>query len=351
MGLYGKHLLCSQDWRKEELMTVLQLAGQMKKNPFDSNWENLLRNKSFLMLFYNPSLRTHVSFETAATQLGGHAQYRTQDMGWVKTSKQSGQSGENISDAAKVMSRYVDGIGIRMLLDAVPYYGAGHETLLEYAKATTVPIINMASDRFHPCQGLSDILAWAEWLGNGRCRANFDNLKGKKLLLTWAKSDLPRPACSTHEPMLLASRFGMNITLARPSGYDLDPEVYQWARQNCQENGSHFKIVDNPEDGYQDADVVYVRNWITLNAYQDGQFQKQTEIEKAMQHTEWTVTEKRMARTHNAIFANPMPLDRGNEATNAVADSQRSVIFDVAENRLHVQKAIMALTMSEKLII
>ena len=345
INLHGRHLLCSQHWSKAELMAVLHLAVRVKQNPFDSAWTNILKNKSFLMLFYNSSLRTQASFEAAATQLGGHAQYRTPNMGWIKTPQ---QAGETISDAAKVMSRYVDGMGIRLTLDAIPYYGAAHETLLEYAKAATIPVISMADDRFHPCQGLADIMGWTERLKAENVATNFDNLKGKKLLLTWGKSGLARPWSSVQSHLLLASRFGMNITLARPPGYDLDAEIYQWTRQNCQINGTHFEIIDNPDDGYSKADVVYVRNWVTANAYQEGQFQKQTEIEKAMQYTEWTVNEERMARTNNAIFANPMPLDRGNEATDAVADSERSVIFDVAENRLHVQKAIMALTMGEK---
>ncbi|MGB6977550.1 MAG: hypothetical protein WBE18_08900, partial [Gammaproteobacteria bacterium] len=339
MSLYRKHLLCSQDWSKEELMTVLQLAAQMKQKPYDLAWTSLLKNKSFLMLFYNPSLRTHISFETAITQLGGHAQYRTPNMGWIKTSK---QAGEAISDAAKVISRYVNGIGLRILLDAVPYYGAGHQMLLEYAKAVTVPLISMADDRFHPCQGLADIMSWAEGLSSEKSQPDFNNLKGKKLLLTWAKSSLTRPWSSVQSHLLLASRFGMNITLARPEGYDLDHEICQWTQQNCNENGTRFEMIDNPDDGYKEAHVVFARNWVTSNAYQDGQLQKQAEIDKALQHTQWTVTAERMARTHNALFANPMPLDRGNEATNEVADSPRSVIFDVAENRLHVQKAIMA---------
>lgn len=344
MSLYGKHLICTQDWTKDELMTVLHLATKMKQKPLDSRWSNSLANKSFLMLFYNSSLRTHVSFETAATQLGGHAQYRTNNMGWVKTAS---QSGEIIKDAANVLSRYVNGIGIRILLDSVPYYGAGNNTLLEYVKYSSVPIISMADDRFHPCQALADLLGWAERFGDGICYPNFNGLKGKKLLLTWAKSGLTRPWSSVQSHLLTASRFGMNITLARPDGYDLDSDVYDSVRQNCKDNDSEFSIINNPDDGYLAADVVYVRNWISPDAYQESQFQKQAEINKALKFTNWITTTERMKRTNNAIFANPMPLDRGNEVTDEVADNPRSVIYDVAENRLHVQKAIMVLTMSQ----
>jgi ornithine carbamoyltransferase len=345
--LYGKHLLSTQDWHKEELSTALRLAALMKQEPEHVFWRQILTQKSFLMLFYNPSLRTHLSFETAATQLGGHAQYRTGDMGWVKTTK---KSGESIKDIAQVMSRYVNGIGIRLLMGAVPYYGAGHQTLLEYAAASSVPIISMADDRFHPCQALADLMTWAEWQRETKSSLlDLDALKGKKLLLTWAKSGLTRPWSSVQSHLLLASSFGMNITLARPQGYDLDPEVYQAVRQNCQQQASGFEIIDDPDAGYDRADVVFVRNWISPNAYQNGELQFGAEIDKALAHTQWMTTAQKMKWTNNAIFANPMPVDRGNEVTDEVADGSRSVIYDTAENRLHVQKALMALTMSDAL--
>lgn len=347
MSLYGKHLICTQYWSKNDLLKVLNLAALMKQKPFDPAWTTLLTNKSFLMLFYNPSLRTHVSFETAATQLGGHAQYRAAEMGWIK--KTPKQSGESIKDAVKVMSRYVNGIGIRITLDAITGYGGGHQTLLEYMHHATVPIINMADDRFHPCQSLSDLMGWAEWLGDGIGNPNFENLKGKKVLITWAKSGLARPWSSVQSHILIASRFGMNVTLARPDGYDLDPEIYDWTQQNCKENNTKFEIINNPDDGYANADVVYVRNWISPNAYKDNQLQKEREIEKALTYTEWMTTQEKMARTNNAIFANPMPVDRGLEVVDEIVDGTRSAIYDVAENRLHVQKAIMALVMSKNL--
>ena len=342
MKLYGRNLISTQDWKKEELLLALNLAIKMKKDHYNIVWSNILKNKSFLMLFYNPSLRTHVSFETAATQLGGHAQYRAAHMGWEKTPK---QAGEIISDIAKVMSGYVDGIGIRITLDAIPYYGAGYETLQKYAQSAHVPIISMADDRFHPCQALADFMGWAEAYSTGVGNSNIDTLKGKKLLVTWAKSGLARPWSAVQSHLLLASRFGMHINLAYPKGYDLDSEVCALVRQNCRENGSNFEIIHNPNDGYEKAHVVYVRNWVSPEAYSDGQFQKQSEISKALKYDDWITTSERMSRTENAIFSNPMPVDRGNEVTDDVADGPRSVIFEVAKNRLHVQKSIMALVM------
>ena len=343
MDLYGKDLICTQDWAKEALMATLELAAQMKRDRFSPRWTRLLEHKTFLMFFYNPSVRTRLSFEAAATELGGHAQFMTPSAGRFKTQQ---QAGETIEDAAQVMARYVAGIGIRILEDKVPYYGAGDEMLLEYARWADVPVINMADDRFHPCQGLADVMGWAEWYGDGPGRPNFDNLKGKNFLLTWASGALARSWCSVQEALLIASRFGMNVTVARPDGYDLDGKVYEWSKENCAAHSMNFQVMDDPDAGYDGAHIVYSRNWVTPEAYGDGVFQKQAEIEKAMRIPGWTTTPERMARTENAIFTHPMPVDRGSEVTDEVASGPRSAIYDVAENRLHVQKAVMALTMA-----
>jgi ornithine carbamoyltransferase len=256
-------------------------------------------------------------------------------------------AGETIEDAARVMSRYAVGIGIRLLEDKVPYYGAGNELLREYATWADVPIINMADDKYHPCQGLADVMGWAEWLGGGPGRPNFESLRGKNFLLTWASGALARSWCSVQEAMVIASRFGMNVTVARPEGYDLDPQVYAWTQANCEANGAAFRTISDPDGGYQGAHVVYSRNWVTPQAYQDGKFQKAAEQQKSASYSGWTTNAARMARTANGIFTHPMPVDRGLEVTDEVASGPRSAIYDVAENRLHVQKAVMALTMSK----
>jgi N-acetylornithine carbamoyltransferase len=343
MDLYGKDLICTQDWTKEELMAALELAARMKRDRFSPRWTKILKHKTFLMFFFNPSVRTRLSFEAAATELGGHAQFMTPSAGRFKTQK---QAGEIIEDAAQVMARYVAGIGIRILEDKVPFYGAGDEMLLEYARWADVPIINMADDRFHPCQGLADVMGWAEWHGRGPGRPNYGNLKGKNFLLTWASGALARSWCSVQEALLIASRFGMNVTVARPDGYDLDPEVYEWTGQNCATHGTTFQTINDPEAGYDGAHIVYSRNWVSPEAYQDGEFLKQAEVEKATKIIGWRTTAERMARTEKAIFTHPMPVDRGSEVTDEVASGPRSAIYDIAENRLHVQKAIMALTMA-----
>jgi ornithine carbamoyltransferase len=342
MDLFGRDFIVSQEWSLQELRALLDLAAKMKRERFSPRWTSLLAHKTFFMFFYNPSVRTRQSFECAATELGGHAQFLEPRAMRLKTATTAGETTE---DAAKVMARYACGLGIRILEDKVPAYGVGNELLREYAYWADVPIINMADDKFHPCQGMADVMGWAEWLGEGPGRPDFESLKGKNFLLTWASGALARSWCSVQEALLVASRFGMNVTIARPDGYDLDPQVYEWTRANCSENDSEFRVVNDPESGYDGAHIVYSRNWVTADAYQDGAFQKQAEIEKAMGVPGWICNAERMARTDNAIYTHPMPVDRGSEVADEIASGPRSAIYDIAENRLHVQKAVMALTM------
>ena len=345
MDLYGRDFICTQDWSVKELMAALDLAAEMKRDRFSDRWSGILKNKTFIMFFYNPSVRTRLSFEAGATELGGHAQFMTPAAGRFKTDK---QAGETIEDAATVMARYAAGIGIRILEDKVPYYGAGDEMLLEYARWADVPIINMADDRFHPCQALADIMGWAEWFGKGPGQPDYQALRGKKMLLSWGSGALARSWCSVQAALLIASRMGMDVTMAHPEGYELDPEVLEWTKQNCADNSASFDVTHDPDSGYDGAHVVYSRNWVTTDAYQDGVLQKKAEIEKAMAFQGWTTTTERMARTDNGIYTHPMPVDRGSEVTDEVASGPRSAIYDIAENRLHVQKAVMALTMGDK---
>ena len=342
MDLFGRDLIVTQEWGLDELMSALELAAAMKRERFHPRFTSILAHRTFFMFFYNPSVRTRQSFECAATELGGHAQFLQPEGMRLKTAT---SAGETVEDAAKVMSRYAAGIGIRILEDKVPFYGAGNGLLREYARWARVPIINMADDRYHPCQGLADVMGWAEWFGEGPGRPDYTSLRGKNFLLTWASGALARSWCSVQEAMLIASRFGMNVTVARPEGYDLDPEVVAWTKANCKANGAAFRTTADPDQGYEGAHVVYSRNWVTPQAYQDGDFRKAVEQKKSASYSGWTTNAQRMARTDNGIFTHPMPVDRGLEVTDEVASGPRSAIYDVAENRLHVQKAVMALTM------
>jgi len=306
-SLYGRDLLCTQDWSIDELEKALDLSFEFKANRFDHALNNCLDRRTFFMFFYNPSVRTRQSFEAAATELGGHAQFLEPKSMRLKSAK---SAGETIEDAANVMSRYACGIGIRILETALEYYGQGHEMLQEYAKYASIPIVSMAHDRFHPCQGF------------------------------------------VQESILINSRLGMDVTLAHPEGYDLDPEVIKWCEENAAASGGNFEVVHDLEESYKGADFVYSRNWMTSGFYGIAQSKgadaaKKKEIELASKHDEWITTSDWMSKTNNAFFTHCGPVDRNAEVTDEVCDGPKSIVYDVAENRLHVQKAIMALTMSK----
>ena len=295
--------------------------------------------RAFLMFFFNPSLRTRASFEAAATELGGHAQFLEPKS--MRLRKTSGgvevQAGETIEDAAKVLDRYAAGMGIRILETSVENYGDGNALLREYARYMEKPIINMADDKYHPCQGLSDIMGMREHKGD---------LRGKTVLMTWAHGALARSYCSVHENMLISSRLGLNVRLAYPKGYDLPEEEISKVKANCEANGMKFEVTNDPDEAYtEEVEFVYSRNWFGPDFYEIG---KEKEIERASKMTNWITTEERMSRTNDGLFVHPMPVDRGKEVTDEVASGPRSIIVDIAENRLHTQKAIMAMTMAGK---
>jgi len=337
MDLFGRDLICTQEWAVEELEAVLELATKMKRDRYSPNWTKLLEHKTFLMFFYNPSVRTRQSFEAAATELGGHAQFLEPGGMRLRTAT---TAGETIEDAAQVMSRYAAGLGIRILEDKISAYGEGDDLLRESARWGTIPVISMAHDRFHPGQGLADLMGLREHMGD---------VRGKKTLLAWGRGALARSWCSPQEYLLITSRFGMNVTMAYPEGYDLDPEVIAQVKANCAANGATFEITHDAWAGYEGADVVYSRNWVTPQAYASGALDKPGEIEKAARYREWICDAAKMEATNDALFVHPMPVDRGSEVTDEIASGPRSIIYDIAENRLHVQKALMALTMSTRL--
>ena len=333
-----KDFICTQEWEKPFLDELLHLAIEMKKTNQSNQWENSLPHKNLLMLFFSPSVRTHLSFLAAMTQLGGHAQYMTPGMGRFKSDT---HPGEVIKDLATIMSGYMDAIGIRIMEKDVKHSGEGNALIRQYADYAKVPVINMADDKFHPCQGLADILTWAEWFSRFNGEVNVKQLQGKTLLLTWAKGTFARSWNSPQETLLLASRYGMNITLARPEGYDLDPRVYESIEQNLSPYPSRFNLIDSPLDGYTNADVVYSRHWLSTEAYQQAHLHGLQETDKALAHQDWITTQKKMARTNDAIFTHPMPVDRNNEAEDSVVDGPHSVIYSVAQNRLFIQKALL----------
>ena len=332
VDLEGRDLICTQDWSVEELDAALDLAVEMKANRYSDEHARILAHRTFMMMFYNSSLRTRQSFEAAASELGGHAQFLEPSKLRLRTKT---QRGEVLRDTANVMSRYACGIGIRILEDSVDAYGDGDAFLREFADIAEVPIVSMAHDRFHPCQGLADVMG---------IRARLGDPRGKTLLQVWGYSPMVRSWSSVQESLLINSRLGMNVRLAYPEGFDLDQEVVEWTRENCRQSGTNFEVTHDQEEAYEGVHVVYSRHWMHPRRYEGG---RELDQQLSAEHRDWRTTMERMERTDGACFIHPMPVDRENEVDDAVCDSDRSILYDVAENRLHVQKAIMALTMAE----
>lgn len=331
MDLYGKDLITTQDWGKEWLDEVLALAKDMKKHRYEEPYTEILKYKTFFMFFYNPSVRTRQSFEAAATELGGHAQFLEPKAMRLKSKD---KAGETIEDAASIMSRYGVGLGIRILEDAVEQYGDGEALLREYAKYASIPIVSMAHDKYHPCQGLADLMGLQEHMGD---------VKGKKITVMWGYSSMVRSWSSVQEDILLLPRYGMNLTVAYPEGFDLDPEVIETAKNNAEKAGAKFEMTHDRFEAVRGADVVYSRNWMSPKRYAVG---KEEDQKSALQYKDWKFTSELDNLTNKAYYIHPMPVDRGNEVDDEVASGPRSIIYDIGENRLHAQKAIMALTMA-----
>jgi ornithine carbamoyltransferase len=327
--LRGRDLLDCQDWSYEELETVFALAGDLKRKFKIGEPHELLKNKTFFMIFYATSTRTRNSFEAALTQLGGHAHYLE-----TKTMR-IGDPGapEEIKDTVKVLERYGNGIGVRAY---TPNYGEADLLIREYAKQADIPVVSMESDVHHPCQALADMMT---------IREKFPNWRGKKYVQAWAYSPNARrvPAVSQSNVSLM-SRYGMDVVYVRPKEFTLDPKIIEQSKKNAEESGGSFTETENLKEGLDGADVVYMRNHTTLDYGKIGATAEQAIIDK---YKGWICNQDLMDLTRKkSIFMHCLPADRGHEATDEVMDGSHSVIYDEAENRLHVQKAILALVMA-----
>jgi N-acetylornithine carbamoyltransferase len=279
--------------------------------------------KTLYMIFFDASTRTRNSFETGITQLGGHGIFLSPD-------KMQISHGENARDTADVLSRYGEGIAIRHCA-----FGEGNDYIREVAENASVPVISMQCDIYHPCQILADMLTIRERFGN--------NTKGLKLGVAWTSApNYVRPLSVPQSLILMMPRFGIDVTLACPPEFRLMPEIEEQARANAEAAGSRFEITDNFETAFTDANVVVPKSWGPLMTTQDTA-EGLALIEK---YPSWRCGAEHMALgADDLIYMHPLPADRGREVTDEVIDGPQSVVYDEAENRLHVQKALMALTM------
>ena len=296
-----KGLLSVSDLGPAEIESVIEQALAMKRGSTPS----LLAGKTLALLFEKPSLRTRVSFDVAMQQLGGHAIYLSPDE--VGLGKR-----EPVADVARVLSRYVDGIAARTFF---------HQTLVDLAKYSGVPVINALSDQEHPCQALSDFLTIYEKKGR---------LRGLTLAFVGDGNNV------ANSLLLAASLVGMNFRIASPVGYEIRKEILDRARSFAHDGGSEIQFVGEPHEAVMNADIVYTDVWTSM-----GQ-----EIEAKKRRLVFSIYqvdyEMLSLAKGDALFMHPLPAHHGEELAAGILDSRQSVVFDQAENRLHLQKAVLA---------
>lgn len=336
--LYGKDLISTQEWTREELEFAIETAKEIKRLKYLGYVPELFKNRTFFMLFYNTSTRTRASFEAAATLLGGHAQF-------IEFRTTRGAEGETIADIAHMYERLGHALGIRILEDAVDYvYGAGNAVIREYAKHARIPVINMADDMYHPTQAIADMMTIDEKL-HGK-------YEKKKYVIMWAYSDHIRSWGSVQDEMLIASKFGMDVVLAYPPGFDLDDKLVEAARQNAAESGGSLEISHDLKSALEGAHVVFPRSWASHACVMTGlnRFGKDKEIEIHKKYMDWKLTKELVDKMdRNAIVTHVLPVFRGQEADDEVMDGPHSVILDQAENLLYVRAAVLALLAGTRL--
>jgi N-acetylornithine carbamoyltransferase len=326
-----RHFLNTQDWTRPELDALLDRAAGFKRERIGRD----LAGKSIALLFFNASMRTRTSFELGAFELGGHAIVLAPGKdAWPiefgTGTVMDGEEEEHVAEVARVLSRYVDMIGVRAFPKFQDWSLDRKDRVLNaFAKYAEVPVINMETIT-HPCQELAHILALKEHLGD---------LEGRKYLLTWTYHPRPLNTAVANSALMIATRYGMDVTLLCPTQeYLLDTRYTDFARRNVAENGGSLTITHDVDDAYRGAEVVYAKSWGAIPYF--GRWADEKLIRDRFRH--FIVDERKMALTNRALFSHCLPLRRNVKATDAVMDSQACIAVDEAENRLHVQKAIMA---------
>jgi N-acetylornithine carbamoyltransferase len=325
-----RHFLTTADWCREDLERLLADAAELKRHRYGDQ----LANRSIALLFFNPSLRTRTSFELGIHQLGGKAIVLQpgKDAWGIEFEPgaiMDGEAEEHISEVAGVLSRYVDLIGVRAFPKFEVWQEDREDRLLNALAAhASVPVINMETIT-HPCQELALMMTLKERLGE---------VAGRRFLLTWTYHPRPLNTAVANSALLIASKFGMDVTLLCPNeDYLLDPRYMALAESFTRENGRELTVSHDIEASYRGAEVVYAKSWGALPYF--GRWDDERPARDASRH--FIVDEYKMGLTADAVFSHCLPARRNVKITDGVLDSPNCAAIDEAENRLHVQKALM----------
>ena len=327
-----RHFLTTGDRSHEELENLIASALSFK------NREDHLRplaGQSIALVFFNPSLRTRASMQVGIYELGGNAiVLEPGGTSWTLEHREGavmdGDKTEHVAEFVRVLGRYCVAIGVRTFAPMKDWEEERTDpVLMAFKKYAEVPVINLESAMHHPCQAMADMMTVREKLGVGR----------KRVLLTWAWHPKPLPMAVPNSFALASAQMGHDIVIAHPPGYDLDPELLGNVTRQAVEAGGSVSVINDIDRAFADAEVVYAKSWGASRFY--GTSEKDI-AEREQYRVRWIVDEQKMARTNGAIFMHCLPVRRNVIVTDDVIDSPRSVVIDEAENRLHVQKAILA---------
>ena len=326
------HFLTTGNLSSVEIERLLESALRFKHG---DDLSKPLAGKSVALVFFNPSLRTRASMQVGIYELGGNAVVlEPGGTSWTLEHREGAvmdsDKTEHIAEFVRVLERYCVAIGVRTFAALKNWQEERTDPVLNaFARYASVPIINLESAMHHPCQSMADMLTIREKRGGGR----------KRVVLTWAWHPKPLPMAVPNSFALAAAQMGHDVVIAHPSGYELDEELINTSRKLAGEAGGSLEITNDIDAAFSGAEVVYAKSWGGKEFY--GNTEQET-ITRAKYRRKWIVDEEKMARTKGAIFMHCLPVRRNVIVTDGVIDSPASVVIDEAENRLHVQKAIMA---------
>ena len=326
------HYLKTSDLDRVELDKLIETAMQFKSGV---RTDKPLAGKSIALVFFNPSLRTRASMQVGIYELGGNAVIlEPGGTSWTLEHRDGvvmdGNKTEHLAEFVRVLERYVSAIGVRTFAELKDWETERTDPILNaFKKYASVPVINLESAMHHPCQSMADMMTIRETLGPAK----------KKVLLTWAWHPKPLPMAVPNSFALASAQFGHDLRIAHPAGYELDEELIAEIEQQAAVNGGRVEFTNDVATAFDGIEVVYAKSWGGKQFY--GDTDKDIEHRAALRN-DWIVDEAKMARTSDAIFMHCLPVRRNVIVTDGVIDSSKSVVIEEAENRLHIQKAIMS---------
>ncbi len=330
------NFLSTSDLSRDQLEKLIAEAMNFKNRAITAK---PLAGKSIALVFFNPSLRTRASMQVGIYELGGNPVIlEPGGTSWTLEHRDGvvmdGNKTEHLKEFVRVLERYVSAIGVRTFAELKDWEIERTDPVLAaFETYASIPIINLESAMHHPCQSLADMMTIREKLGPER----------KKVLMTWAWHPKPLPMAVPNSFALATAQLGHDLRITHPKGYELDEELLDQIERVADQSGGSVEITNDPDEAFNDVEVVYAKSW------GGSQFYGNLDADIAYRlplRDQWIVDEQKMARTRDGIFMHCLPVRRNVIVTDAVIDSARSVVIDEAENRLHVQKAILASLMA-----